>query len=125
MDDRVFQRVFDHLQELLPASWAKVVFYAAYTSESYSMKFYVDLGDGQYTDCFSMPGLSKHHLITTFISINKELSRERDKQAIENRWNVFTMTVDASGMMHTDFDYTDIGGNLVAYEQEWQKKYLH
>ena len=125
MNERIFQNVFDNLQDLLPASWMKVVFYAGYTAESYGMKFYVDTGDGQYIDCFNIPGLSQSQLITTFIKINEELSSDRDKQTPTNRWNIFTMTVDSQGMMHTDFDYTNIEENTIAYERKWKEKYLH
>lgn len=123
MNEEIFQNIFDNLQDLLPESWAKMVFYAGYTSGSYSMKFYVDIGD-KYIDCFNLPGLSRSQLLTTFIRINEELSSERDKQIPGNRWNIFTMTVDSRGMMHTDFDYTNIDENAIEYERKWKEKYL-
>lgn len=34
------------------------------------------------------------------------------------------MIVDENGNMQTEFDYTDISENAIAYEHEWKKKYL-
>ena len=34
------------------------------------------------------------------------------------------MTVDSEGKMKLDFDYTDISNDVIAYEEQWKKKYL-
>lgn len=124
MNEEIFQNVFDILQDLLPESWTNMVFYTSYTSGSYSMKFYVNTGNGQYIDCFNIPGLNRSQLVAAFIKINEELSKERDKQIPQNRWNVFTMTVNSQGMMHADFDYTNIDEDTIDYERRWKEKYL-
>lgn len=124
MPEVMFQSVFNHLQEVLPVSWKKLVFYAGYTEGSYSMKFYIDAGDGQYIDCFQIAGVDKRRLFMVFAEIDQVLARERDKQDATRRWNVFTMIVDSSGAMHADFDYTNIDKNTFAYERQWQEKYL-
>ena len=36
--DNVYQEVFEILEELLPKKWEKVIFYAEYSMDSYSMK---------------------------------------------------------------------------------------
>lgn len=124
MNDSIFQTVFDYLQALLPEPWKKLVFYAGYPAGSYSMKFYVDSGNGYYIDCFNIPGLNKGQFVSTFVNINRVLSSERDKLPAPNRWNVFTMIVDSNGAMCTDFDYTNIDENAIDYERKWQEKYL-
>ena len=124
MPEIMFQSVSDHLQEVLPVSWEKLVFYAGYTMGSYSMKFYIDEGDGNYIDCFQITGLDERRLFMTFVEIDQVLMCERDKQDTTHRWNVFTMIVDSSGAMHADFDYTNIDKNIFAYERQWQEKYL-
>ncbi len=124
MNEAIFQNTFDKLQDFLPKSWETVVFYAGYTTGSYSMKFYADCGDGKYIDCFSQEGINKAQLIKLFMSIDKELSAERKKLTDENKWTVFTMVIDAQGHMRTDFDYANIDENTISYEREWKKKYL-
>lgn len=39
--DNVYQEVFEILEELLPKKWEKVIFYAEYSMDSYSMKYYI------------------------------------------------------------------------------------
>lgn len=125
MQEVMFQSVFNHLQEVLPVSWKKLIFYAGYTIGSYSMKYYIDDGDGHYIDCFQIMGMDKRRLFMVFTEIDQVLTRERNKQEATHRWNVFTMIVDSSGAMHVDFDYTNIDKNTFAYERQWQEKYLH
>ena len=124
MNEQVFQDVFDKLQDVLPAGWKKVIFYAGYTDGSYSMKFYTDCGDGIFTDCFSFKEVGKAQLIKLFMDIDKVLGQERKELEQKSRWSVMTMIVDANGSMKTEFDYTDISENAIAYEQEWKKRYL-
>ena len=125
MQEVMFQSVFNHLQEVLPVSWKKLIFYAGYTIGSYSMKYYIDDGDGHYIDCFQIMGMDKRRLFMVFTEIDQVLTRERNKQEATHRWNVFTMIVDSSGAMHVDFDYKNIDKNTFAYERQWQEKYLH
>ena len=125
MQEVMFQSVFNHLQEVLPVSWKKLIFYAGYTIGSYSMKYYIDDGDGHYIDCFQIMGMDKRRLFMVFTEIDQVLTRERNKQEATHRWNVFTMIVDSSGAMHVDFGYTNIEKNTFAYERQWQEKYLH
>ncbi len=124
MNDSIYQNIFDKLQTCLPENWEKLVFYAGYATGSYSMKFYTDSGNGVYTDCFSQKGIGKAQLVRVFMEIDKILAAERKKLDAKNRWSVLTMTVDAKGSMKAEFEYTDIGDSMAAYEQEWKKKYL-
>lgn len=124
MDDKLFQNIFDRIQPVIPESWEKLVFYAAYFNGSYTMKFYVDCGNGKYHDCFHIAGVDRIQLIKLFMNLDKELSEERNKLEISSRWNVFTMTVCADGTMKSDFDYTEISDDFTAYEKEWKYHYL-
>lgn len=124
MDEKLFQGVFDKIQDYLPAEWNKVVFFAGYTNGSYSMKFYSkDMGES-FIDCFSLPGITKAKLIKTFMDIDKILSKERVGLESEAKWTVFTMIVDAEGNMKTYFDYMNHSEDMISYEKEWKKKYL-
>lgn len=122
MSEINFQGIFDKLQEALTDGWKKVIFFAAYTEGSYSMKFYTDLGDGVYVDCFKSAKLNKMQLIKLFMEIDKELSVPRKESNPE--WTVLTMIVDEEGNMSTKFDYEDVSDHMVDYERKWKEKYL-
>ena len=89
-----------------------------------SMKFYSENGDKKYTDCFSMPGASKAALIKLFMSIDKELSKQRNEIEENKAWTIFTMKVDSDGHMKAIYEYDDHSEDMVAYESAWEKKYL-
>ncbi len=124
MNEEIFQKVFDQLQDVIPVDWKKIIFYAGYTSGSYTMKYYVDLGDGKFIDCFELKKNSKAELIKLFIEINKIISIERNTLSQNIRWNVLTMIIDENGEMKTEFDYSDLSENSIGFEVEWKNKYL-
>ena len=123
MDAKTFQTVFDKISDFLPQGWKKMVFFAGYTSGSYSMKFYSENGDGKYMDCFQIPGISKGQLMKAFMDIDHVLSEQR-KDLGSKAWTVFTMAADANGRMRTDFEYDDHSRDMVSYEKSWEEKYL-
>lgn len=124
MNNDVFQNIFDILQPVLPDGWKKMVLFVGYTAGSYTMKYYTSDVEGVYTDCFSQKGASKAQLIKLFMSIDKTVSTERKVLDEKNRWSVMTMIVCSDGSMKTEFDYSDISENAIAYEQSWKEKYL-
>jgi hypothetical protein len=125
MNEKVFQDVFDRIQDFLPVNWKKMVFFAGYTSGSYSMKFYVQNNDNEgYVDCYNLPDTSRAELIKLFMDLDRVLSESRKALSEKNRWTIFTMTVKEDGNMKTEFDYGDHSEDLISYEQEWKKKYL-
>lgn len=124
MNNDVFQKIFDALQPVLPVDWRKLVLFVGYTSGSYTMKYYTSDSKGVYIDCFSQKGVKKSQLIRIFMEIDKELSRERKQLEDKNKWNVMTMLVDSEGKMKTEYDYSDISENAIAYEQKWKEKYI-
>lgn len=52
MEDKLFQRIFDILEPVLPGHWKRLVFFAGYIEGSYTMKYYVKDDNDEYTDCF-------------------------------------------------------------------------
>ena len=106
-----YQSIFNILQEILPDNWHKVVFYAEYGESSYSMKYFVDFGDGQYIDCFRLKGITK------IMPIRKELSKK-------DTWTVMTLVVDENGNFKADYEYKDISEDLVGYYNGWKNRYL-
>ena len=123
MDNSLFQNVFDLIQDYLPDGWKKTVLFVGYTAGSYTMKFYAKM-NSDYIDCFSFDGISKAELIKLFMKIDKVLKAERDKLLGKEKWTVFTMSVDSTGVMKTIFDYEDHSEDMIAYEKKWKKKYL-
>lgn len=124
MQDTLFQTIFDKLQEGLPERWEKTIFYAGYTEGSYSMKFYVDEGDGIYKDCYRLQTMKDSEMIKLFMQINEEIRVVREQLSDKERWNVLTMCVGSNGVFKVEFDYADIGENRIVYEDEWKKHYL-
>ena len=124
MNDKIFQEVFDMLQEYLPTEWKKVVVYAAYSAGSYSINFHVMKADNLYVDCYNLKTCSKAQLIKLFMNINRVLEPSRKATTGKSAWTVFTMIVDNEGNMKTNFDYEDISETSIAYEKKWKEKYL-
>ena len=124
MNNEIFQNIFDILQPILPEGWNKMVLFVGYTSGSYTMKYYTSDAKGEYTDCFSQKGVNKALLVKMFMSIDKLVSPERKKLDEKSKWSVMTMVVSDDGNMRTEFDYSDISENAIAYEQNWKEKYI-
>lgn len=125
MDNKVFQEVFEMIQPFLPKVWEKMILFVGYTVGSYSMKFYTYNSQSEYIDCFSQEGASKAKLIPLFRSIDRRLSKERKALDDKDKWSIMTMIVNSDGSMKTEFDYSDISENFIAYEQKWKEKYLN
>ena len=124
MNNEIFQKVFDLIQPYLPEGWEKLILYVAYTTGSYSMKFYTADYDGIYTDCFCQKNVNRAQLIKLFMEIDKILTMKRNSLDEKNKWSVMTMTVHSSGKIKAEFDYTDISKKAIEYEQNWREKYL-
>ena len=119
MEEKIFQTVFDKLVDFLPDGWKNMVFFAGYTNDSYTMKFYSENGNKEYIDCFNMPEVSKTSLIQSFMEIDKVLSPQR-KDLGDKAWTVFTMKVDSDGHMKAEYDYDDHSEDMVDYEETWK-----
>ncbi len=124
MDEKNYQLIFDKISAFLPEEWKTMVYYAIYTSGSYSMKFYYESGNKKYIDCFHCPGAAKVKLVQLFMEIDKLLSGSRKTLKSKEVWTVFTMKVDSYGHMETQYEYDDHTEDMVAYEDIWEKKYL-
>ena len=124
MIDIPYQSIFNTLQEVLPDDWHKVVFYAQYGENSYSMKYFVDSGDGKYTECFKLKGVSKRDIIKAFATIDSQIMPIRKELRIKDTWSVMTLVVDDEGNFKADYEYEDISEDSIGYYQRWKEKYL-
>ncbi len=124
MNNKVFQDIFDKIQDYLPMDWNRMIYFAGYTEGSYSMKFYTQDEKGKYLDCFNMQGVTKGQLVKLFIDIDKVLSKERAALGDKPQWSSLTMIVEANGAMKTEFDYEDHSDDMISFEKQWKEKYL-
>ena len=119
-----YQSIFNILQEILPDNWHKVVFYAEYGESSYSMKYFVDFGDGQYIDCFRLKGITKQDIIKAFAVIDSQIMPIRKELSKKDTWTDMTLVVDENGNFKADYEYKDISEDLVGYYNGWKNRYL-
>lgn len=123
MDEKYLQEIFSVLEGVLPLKWNNVAFYASYSTGSYSMKYFVDCGQG-YIDCFSLAEVKRTQVIRAFLSIDKIISAKRNSLDEKNRWNLIGIFVDSAGKINVEFDYSNINENYIEYEQDWKAKHL-
>lgn len=124
MKDIPYQSIFNTLQEILPDDWHKVVFYAEYGAGSYSMKYFVDTGNGVFTDCFNIKNVSKRDIIKVFAVIDSQIMPVREELSKKDTWHVMTLMVDDTGNFKADFEYDDISDDSISYFHKWKEKYL-
>lgn len=122
MKDIPYQDIFDTLQEVLPDDWRKVVFYAEYGENSYSMKYFVDTGNGEYTDCFKLKDISKQDIIKAFAVIDSKIMPVRRELSKKDTWSVMTIVIDDNGNFKVDYEYSSEG--LTEHYEKWKEKYL-
>ena len=122
MNDRIYQLIFDKLEQYLPNYWDRLVVYLEHGAGSYSYSFFVKVGTS-YTKCYDLKGINEDDLMTSFAQIEKAVSVERAKSKTE-LWTNMTMVVEATGKMKTAFDYTDLSSGSYQYKKSWKKAYL-
>ena len=122
MDEKIFQEIFDQLEETLPEDWEKLAFYAEYAQGSYSMKYYVKRAGLDYRDCYGLEKSEQRY--HRFMKIDRIISPVRNALAEEKRWNVFTLLVEKDGTFLAEYDYDDVSDNSIEYARRWKEKYL-
>lgn len=119
-----FQAIVNTLQTVFPKKWDKIVFYAEYTSGSYSMKYYFKLASGEYKDCYSIKEINKTQFIKVYKDVDKILSKERDSLSNEKKWFAFTLILNADGKFKSEFDYNSHEEKVLQFQENWKKQYL-
>jgi hypothetical protein len=121
VDELLFQKIFEQIQDTLPADWNKVVLRANYYEGSYSIKYYARCSSNKYIDCFDFEGISRATLIKIFMEIDKYISPVRKEMDAKNLWNIMTLIIDDTGSFKAEFTYPD----SIEYDEDfWKKKYL-
>ena len=122
--DLNYQKIMDLLSDVLPRNWVKIIFLAEYTSGSYGMKYYADLGTGKYLDCYKISPKLKLEFIKIFKKINQEISSVRNALEDNKKWYSMTMSIDKDFNFKVDFDYKNHEENTLGFMEEWEKKYI-
>ena len=121
MNEKIYQNIYDELDKYLITGWDKLVVYLEYGKASYSFSFFLKT-NGKYVKCYDLPDVSEDELAASFAMIDKMLEKERKKD--KDAWTNMTITIEKSGSMHADLDYTDLSGGTYQFKKDWKKKYL-
>ena len=121
INNTIFQLVYDQLVVFAPDEWTKMVVYLEYGNASYSFTVYYKVNN-RYINCFDVDGANESEIYKAFKKIDKAVSKDRKKE--KDPWSNMTITIESSGKMNADFDYTDLSKGLYQYKKMWKQKYL-
>lgn len=124
MNEMNYNEIASLIVDLLPEKWNKVAFFAQYSDGSYTMKFYADCGNGEYTDCYSLSDVSDDDIYRTFSAIDTLIKPVHSSLNAKEKWTVMTMLFSCDGNFKVEYDYEDISETSIAYIMKWKKKYL-
>lgn len=120
-----YQFIVENLQSIIPVQRKNVIFMAEYTSGSYSMRCFYDIGDGKYRDCMlRISEGAKVHLIKVYKDIDREIQNVRRELENDKLWYAITLKFDANGKFKVDYDYNQHDENAIEYIEKWKNKYL-
>ena len=122
INEKIFQNIYDELDRYLMPKWEKLVIYLEFGKASYSFSFYVKVGN-EFIKCYDIPNVSENDIMASFRKINELVDAERKKNNEE--WTNMTITIEKSGKMHADMDYTDLSDDTYLFKKYWKTKYLN
>ena len=115
------EEIFNEIQDYLPEKWDKVIYWALYTNDSYSMKYFVKQDD-KYIDCFDL--YEDEELIDLFIKLDEIIQNYKAKLKEFDRWTSMVLEVNSDGSFKTNYDYADLNDMIIEYEEKLKKEYL-
>lgn len=113
--------IFNEIQDYLPEKWDKVIYWALYTNDSYSMKYFIKQDD-KYTDCFDL--YKDEELIELFIKLDEIIQNYKANLKESNKWTAMVLEVNSDGSFKTNYDYADLKDIIVEYEEKLKNEYL-
>lgn len=119
-----FQSLFDLISPYLPADWKTTVVYAEFGETSYSIEFYVACEPNTFIKCFDLPGVDEDELLDSLDDAANVLIEQRESQTAGETWSNMTMTIQSTGDMKTDYDYTSPDELTFEHKQAWKERYL-
>lgn len=123
MIDISYQKIYSTLSDSLPNEWKKLIVYAAFSESGRELRYYIQVGNGEYIDCFEL-GLPLEKVLSNLINISSELTQVRDKLGEKDKWSVVTVLIDSKGNFKSDFDYSKDAWKSISYVDKWKENYL-
>ena len=80
------QKIYEILAPLLPDNWQEFVLYMRYEEESFVMKYYVQMGDGKYVECFKLKDIKRKEIFDAFMDIDDLIDPIRRKLKEKDKW---------------------------------------
>lgn len=124
MENSFYAEIFDMLQDVLPADWTKVLYYAVVTDSSFSMKYFADTGSGTWTEGRELPGISRMQITRTYMRMYRAMQAVRETLPAKEKWSSLVLAVDAEGNFKADLGYDDVSESFTAKCTEIEEKYL-
>lgn len=119
-----YQSIFDVLHNVIPNGWDRLVFYAEYSKDSMSMKYFVRFEDGVYCDCFNLNEIDRKEVLSAFSRIDELIKPVWDDLPSKDQWSMMTFVIDHLGKFKVDYVYEDLSENFMDYYYRWKKRYL-
>ena len=119
--EEISNEIFNEIQNYLPNNWDNVVYWALYTSDSYSMKYFIKKDD-KYIDCFEL--FTDGDLLSLFKKLNIIIQKYKENLKESDKWTSMVLTVDSDGNFKTNYDYSNLDDISVKYEQRLKEIYL-
>lgn len=107
-DSTNYTKIYDILHTTFPKKWKNIIFYAIFAPTSYSMKYFVDFGDGRYSDCFSFKKTDRKKLHKSFIDIYQVLSVNRSQLPKKEQWTTFVFLFNTEGKFKVNYSYDKV-----------------
>lgn len=125
-----FELIATKLQEILPADWEKVIFYAEVTDSSYEIFYYVFVSDREAPlQCYDIPELyeiEEEKIDEVFEELYNPLLAEQSdlEHQGKEKWTNYTLVLENNGKFSVNYDFSPLELEGYNYLTEWKKKYL-
>lgn len=117
-----YNKLFDCIKKFFPNQWEEIVFYAVIGNGRYSMKFFIDLGNGEKIDCLNMSSINKTALYKAFSNIYNDIQLQRASLTKHKHWSSFIMHINSNGKFNVRYDYDDISSSMLNKIKEIEKE---
>ena len=117
-----FQEIYNTISPTLPEKWKKIVILFSYLGESYIFKYYIQKINGEYIDCYQIPGVSEDDILSILSDLDDIVYPVRKK--LRDKWKTATMIIKSDGSFNCEFDYDTQSDDMIKYIEDWKKKYL-
>ncbi|UZD74845.1 antitoxin YezG family protein [Bacillus siamensis] len=109
-----YQRIAEHLNEMIPSEWTKIVLYAEILDDSSEVYFFFNTLQSEENiyshDIPKQFDVSKKIYVSLLIELQElfEELREEFKANNQDIWTNLTLKLENTGKSSIDYDYTDV-----------------